>query len=543
MGARPAGVLADLHTKLGLLLVPMTAVVDAGTPAARSVGCSWDDRAFRVDSAAVLAEHDEALLGRLVDGGAPSPAELTGLLAAQTSARLVHPVYCGSALTGVGTAALVEGIRTLLTAPAAEPTAPVRGTVFAIDRTPGGAKLAYLRLFAGELRERQQVRFTRQEPGGSTSEVTGRISALQVVEAPPGGSGGPRAAGSRGVFRAGSIGTVGGLPGLRVGDRLGGGGEVRGPARFPSPTLESVVRAGPGQEAALHAALTRLADEDPLIRTRVAGGGATSVLLYGAVQREVLTARLERDFGVQAVFGRVRPVYVERPTRPAAAVTEMNRRGPNVFWASIGLRVHPAPVGAGNSFANEAEWGALPRAFHRAIEDAALHALGQGLHGWEVTDCVVTLDRAQWAAPMSTGADFRHLTPLVLMRALTQAGIRVYEPCQSVQIELPPDTVSGTIALLSGLGADITQSAGKGTAWLVTADLPARLVPDVTAALPGLSHGEGALWTAPAPDRPVRGATPTRQRSDGNPLDYDEYLRWLSNPSLTRTATHAEASP
>jgi ribosomal protection tetracycline resistance protein len=91
------------------------------------------------------------------------------------------------------------------------------------------------------------------------------------------------------------------------------------------------------------------------------------------------------------------------------------------------------------------------------------------------------------------------------MRALTNAGTRVYEPCNSLEVEVPPDAVSAVVARLGTLGADITGSAERGASWLITGELPARLVQEFTTALPGLSHGEGAMWTHPGPDRPVRG--------------------------------------
>ncbi len=77
------------------------------------------------------------------------------------------------------------------------------------------------------------------------------------------------------MLTAGNIARVRGLPGVRVGDRLGEPDDRAGTAQFPPPSLETIVTARPGQAARLHAALLSLADEDPLIRARAAGGGAT----------------------------------------------------------------------------------------------------------------------------------------------------------------------------------------------------------------------------------------------------------------------------
>jgi ribosomal protection tetracycline resistance protein len=554
LGARTDDLLADIRRKLAAAIIPMNSVQDAGTSGARVVMRSLDEQDFRTQAAEILADNDDVLLTQLVDGSPPSPADLQTLLVRQTAAGLLHPVFFGSAMTGEGARELADGIRALLS-PRGGPAAGnggVRGTVFAIERVGNGEKVAYLRLFSGELRERQRVTFRRRESSGAVSEFTGRVTRLEVISPRPYGSdangqsapGRGRSGSDRRRVTAGSIAKLRGFPQIRVGDQIG---ELDGSAEqlhFSPPSLESVIRPRqPGQETRLHAALTSLADEDPLIRTRVAGSGATSVLLYGAVQKEVIAARLQRDFGVAALFEQTQPVYFERPVGVGTAKTEMDRRGPNDFWATVGLRVEPTTLGTGISFTREVEWGALPRAFHRAIEEATYRALEQGLYGWEVTDCLVTVTDVAYDAPITVAADFRNLTPIVLMRALQAAGIRVYEPCHSFEVEVPSDVLSNVIGNLTSLGADIAQSTDSGNVWLVTGEIPARQVQEFAAALPGLSHGEGVLWSHPGTDRPVRGTLPTRERSDGNPLNYDEYMRFLANRSLGSTAAAGPRSP
>ncbi|MFE2377512.1 GTP-binding protein [Streptomyces sp. NPDC059398] len=561
-GARTDSLLADIRARLTPDVLAMATVCGAGTPAARTAVRSLEQPEFRMAAAEALAEHDDALLARLVAGELPPADEVRTLLARQCGAGVLHPVFFGSALTGEGVAALTDGITALLRPPrpAPEPSDPApaagtgpRGTVFAIERTGAGEKIAYLRLFSGEVRERQRITGIRREPGGRQTEFSGRITRIDVVGAPggpdtraahgtAGGKSGREAHGTAGGksgrrLTAGSIGRVHGLPGIRVGDQLGTSTDhLAQQTHFSPPSLETVVRASvPGHEARLHAALLALADEDPLIRTRPTGGGATSVLLYGAVQQEVLAARLERDFGLEVIFEPVRPVYFERPEGSGEALTDVGRHGPDAVLATVGLRVEPAPPGAGVTFARETERGTLPRAFHRAIEESALRTLQQGLYGWEVTDCTVTLTRTGYVAPLSVAAHFRQLTPLVLMRALKQAGTRVFEPCQTLEAEIPEDTLNVVVSCLAPLGAQITGSAASGpsgSSWLVTAELPTGRVQEFQRALPGLTHGEGAVWSHPGRARPVRDRPPSRPRTDGNPLNPEEYLRFLADRSL-----------
>ncbi|MEU3459264.1 translation factor GTPase family protein [Streptomyces sp. NPDC006733] len=528
-GARDAALLAQVRRALAPHLVPLTSTLGAGTPDARALPVPLTGDREPSAAAAVLAEHDTALLARLVDGPPPTERDLREQLRRQTAAALVQPVFFGSALSGAGIAELAAGIATLLPAPPADAHAPARGTVFAVDRTESGEKRAYVRLFTGLLRERQRLVLHRDGTEG-TPTVSGRISRLDVVTADSGGD-----AESRGELTAGGIGVVRGLPGVRVGDRVGAATGDRPPVRLAPPGLEAVVRAAhPGQQGALHAALSALADEDPFIRTRTAPDGTLSLLLHGAVQREVLADRLRREFGITAEFAAVTPLYRERPVGSGVAVRELGA-GPGEFFAAVGLRVDPAPYGSGVGYVRETEWGALPRAFHRAIEESVRLGLRQGLLGWEVTDITVTVVRTGWASPVSTAADFRKLTPMVLMRALSRAGTRVHEPCGDVEVEIPQDTLGTVTARIAELGGSIGATRESGDRWTLGAHLPTGRMQELGDALPGLTRGEGALWSRPGKDRPLRGVPLRRPRTDGNPLDPEEYLRFLADPSLVRT--------
>lgn len=500
-GARYGELLAEIRRRLTPAVLPMVCVNGLGTPGARV-----ETRSFAMEAAELLAEQDERLLGLVVDGVVPGRAELRELLERQTLAGLVHPVYFGSATSGAGVTELVGGVRDLLVPERQhephherrpEDVGP-RGTVFAVERDDKGEKVAYLRLFAGEVRERQRVTFRRR----GAQEHTGRISSLDVIRA--GDS--PRSR-EPNTLAAGHIARVRGLPEVKVGDTLGTAENAVPLGQFPPPVLESLVRPEhPARASELHAALLKLADEDPLIRVRTEAG-AISVSLYGEVQKEVIAERLSREFGVTALFERTRPVCFERPAGTGSAVHEFDPRGPNEFWQTVGLRVAP---GTGNTFTCEAEWGLLPRAYHRAIEDAAMAALEQGPHGRPVADCAVTLTKVGCEAPMTTPGDFRELTPLILRQALSRAGTVLFEPGYRIEVEVPEDTLSPVIGHLMSLAAQLGRPVRTGTVWTVTGQLPARNLQRLATALPGLTRGEGMLWYEPGDDRRITGTGSTR---------------------------------
>ncbi|MFD8572131.1 tetracycline resistance ribosomal protection protein Otr(A) [Streptomyces sp. NPDC059639] len=487
-GARTGPLLDDIRRRLTPYVVPLSRVSHAGTPRAAVIEHALDDAAART-----LAEVDDTVLAALVDGPPPTSGALRRALVARTAEGLVHPLLFGSALGGQGADRLVDAIAEFLPAAGkADASAPPAATVFAVRRGPTGERVGYLRVYDGELRARQKVTFLRRDTDGGTESLPARITGLRVA-----GTGGDTAG-------PGGIAEVRGVAAIRVGDRLGR--TDTGRSRFAPPTLETVARAvQPGQGAALRAALLDLADRDPLIHARPATGGATALLLYGEVQKEVLGATLAEEFGIEAVFEPSRIRCVERPVGTGEDVEEMGRRSTTGLPATVGLRVEPGPPGSGRVFTYETELGALPRAFHQAVADTARATLASGgPHGWPVTDCHVTLIRSGFDSPVSVAGDFRAVTALVVRRALERARTRVFEPVHTFEAEVPLDALAAVSAQLASLGAEFGRTTGGDTSWLISGELTARRVREMELALPGLTRGEGVWWSRVTGDRPVR---------------------------------------
>ncbi|MFJ9899470.1 tetracycline resistance ribosomal protection protein Otr(A) [Streptomyces sp. NPDC091280] len=484
-GARADHLLADVRRRLTPHVVPLTDVTGLGTPGARVLPRPPGDP----DLAEALADVDPAVLAAVVDGPPPTPDDLSEALATRTADGSIHPLLFGSALGGQGIPELVARLVQLIP-PAPTGQGTPRGTVFAVRPGPGRERTAYLRLYDGEVVPQQRLTFRRHGADGRAVEVCGRVTRLDVI-------------GRTGPLTAGNIGALTGPKDIRVGDRLG---ELTDRApQFAPPTLETVVRARrPGQSAVLRSALLALADQDPLLHARPAASGATALLLYGEVQKEVLAATLVQDFGVEADFEPSRVRFLERPAGTGEACEERPWYDGRRHWATIGLRVEPGPRGSGGVFTYETELGALPRAFHQAVEDTVHSTLLSGLHGAPVTDYRVTLIRSGFVGPLSTAADFRGLTPIVLRQALRSARTRLYEPYVAFETEVPHDALAPVTARLASCQAEFTGTTAGVDTWVITGELPARRVRDVESALPGLTRGEGVWWSRPAGDRELR---------------------------------------
>ncbi|MCX4751068.1 TetM/TetW/TetO/TetS family tetracycline resistance ribosomal protection protein [Kitasatospora sp. NBC_01287] len=555
-GAREASLLHELGTRLSAPMVAMGRVRGAGGAQAGFEPFAECDAGFTARLAELLTRQDDSLLASFVaDEAALTPTRLRGALAEQTRQARVHPVYFGSAVTGAGLGPLAAGLRAFLTTgsttgsttgtdvdggagPDHEAGEAVSGTVFKVERGPAGEKIAYVRLFAGTLRARQRVRFGSPQAGGRRDE--GKVTATGVFE--------QGTALRDTALTAGRIGKVWGLGAVRVGDTLGAPNPRRTRAHFAPPTLESVVRPDrPSDGAALHTALTQLAEQDPLIDLRQdRENNELRLSLYGEVQKEVIAATLAQDYGLTVAFHESTTLYVERPAGTGAAVETM-RQEPNPFLATIGLRVEPAPPGSGSRFLLGVEPGAMPAAFFKAVEETVHETLEQGLYGWQVLDCTITMTHSGYAprqshshavfdkSMSSTARDFRQLTPLVLMDALRRAGTRVHEPLQRFRLDLPADLVPTVLPELSRLGAATGDSTHQGASAVLEGTITAAAVPALRQRLPTLTSGEGTLECVFDSYQPVRAAAPERQRTGHNPLDRDSYLlRVLRRTTLTK---------
>ncbi|MEU1587118.1 translation factor GTPase family protein [Micromonospora sp. NPDC005710] len=520
VGARTDELVADVRRLLTPAVAPLGTVRAPGTPgAAFRLFDTWYDGA----TAQTLAEHDDELLAALVDDLPPDPDQFDTALRVQAAAGQVHPLLFGSALSGAGVPELLDSIATLL--PASPQTEPEpRARVFAVERDASGERVAYVRSYGGQLRARQRVTAYRREPDGRITATRARITRLDVVGATSDQAEPTGRQHAATALTGGYIARVAGLTGVRLGDQLGSPAGLDGRSHFPAPTVEVVVRPrDPARTLALHSALLDIADADSFLRVRVTPDGATSVLLYGEVQREVLTATLAEAYGIEIECGPGRLMHVERPTGVGAAV-EIIGQG---FFGTVGFRVEPA---TGVDYRLGVELGSLPLSFHKAIEEATRAALDQGCHGWPVTDIRVTLTHSGYWSPITTAGHFRDLAPYVLMQALAEAGTRVSEPCRRFEAEVPADRLGPVTSYLIRLGARIDGTDHVAAGWRIGGLLPVRFEPEAQRRLPDLSSGEGLWSSVPGGDRPISGDPPRRPRTDGNPFDRTEYLRFLAQP-------------
>jgi ribosomal protection tetracycline resistance protein len=518
-GASSEQVLDGISERLTRTVVPMGVAHEQGSSAAYVTLFDVDNPAFQARAAEVLAEDESFLAAYVNSESALSGRSVRDALAAQTRRSLVYPIFFGSAITGAGVAELMEGIRELLPATAGDECALLAAKIFKIERGPTGERIAYARVFSGTVRTRETI------PIGAGAN---KVTAITVFEAGE--------AVQRPSVSAGGVAKLWGLDAARVGDRIGSVEESRAEFRFSPPTLESiVVPRDPAARALLATALSQLAEQDPLINVQQNDlRHEISVSLYGEVQQEVIAATLAREYGIEVGFHDPTPICVERVIGSASAVDELAERS-NPFLAGIGFRVEAAPIDSGLAFAVDVELRSIPLYVYKtvpnfaaAMEEYVRATLDEGLAGWRVTDCSVTMIHCGYASPGTGARDYRRLTPLVLMRALAAAGTRVCEPFVEARIETPVESTPAVFSALSRLGAGSPAVTHDGDVAVFVSTLPANRLSDLQRQLPGLTGGEGLVETHFAGYEPVAGAVPTRPRRTISALNRDEYLSRLA---------------
>ncbi|MEI2730427.1 MAG: translation factor GTPase family protein [Dermatophilaceae bacterium] len=516
VGADLERVLVQARSRLTSGVVPLSVVESLGHQ-----DVTVDDAdVLAADIVENVASVDESLLRRWVDGTRIGRQDVRLAMVRGINGGSLTPLLAGSAITGAGLAGLQRTLTEIAPHDAELLLAPAAGSVFKIDRDDRGRR-TWVRMWSGSAYPRERLHWSR--PG---REV--------VTEIEVSCHGGLQRAG-RAV--GGQVAVLRGLNGSRVGDTFG-----QVPARvthhFPPATLQALVEPiDPTRRGALFTALTELAEGDPLIDLRVSGGGdRLAVSLHGEVQKEVIASLLKESYAVPVRFLDTVTVCIERVVGTGTSI-DLPHVGGNPYLAGIGLRVDARPAGHGLEFSPGIERGNLPPAFIAATEEGVRAAYAHGLHGWAVTDCLVTMTRsAYWPRQSamhagfskgmsSVAADFRLLAQVVAMAALHEAGTRVCEPVERFDIEVPLDVLGGVVALLGPLGGLVESSTVAGDVVCLAGRIPSARIPEVVRALPDLAAGEAVLTHrhdsyAAMTDRPT-----VRQRHGPDPLDRESWFR------------------
>ncbi|WNW29410.1 tetracycline resistance ribosomal protection mosaic protein Tet(O/W/32/O) [Lactobacillus johnsonii] len=428
-----------------------------------------------------VIENNDKLLEKYIAGEPISREKLVREEQRRVQDASLFPVYYGSAKKGLGIQPLMDAVTGLFQPIGEQGSAALCGSVFKVEYTDCGQRRVYLRLYSGTLRLRDTVALAGREKLKITEmRIPSKGEIVRTDTAYPGEI----------VILTDDT--------LKLNDILGNEKLLPHKTRIdnPMPLLRTTVEPQkPEQREALLNALAEIADTDPLLHFDIDTVTHEIMLSFlGKVQLEVICSLLEEKYHVGVTMKEPSVIYLERPLRKAEYTIHIEVP-PNPFWASIGLSVTPLPLGSGVQYESRVSLGYLNQSFQNAVRDGIRYGLEQGLYGWKVTDCKICFEYGLYYSPVSTPADFRLLSPIVLEQALKKAGTELLEPYLHFEIYAPQEYLSRAYHDAPRYCADIVSTQIKNDEVILKGEIPARCIQEYRNDLTNFTNGQGVCLT------------------------------------------------
>lgn len=394
--------------------------------------------------------------------------------------RVLFPCFYGSALKDQGVAELLDGMGKLIE----ERVWPgdFAARVYRVSHGDHGERLAWLKVTGGVLRAKQLVEGIAANEAWRDKIDQVRIyngSRFELAQEVP----------------AGGICAVTGLSHVRPGDALGA--EPAGISPIIAPVLTYTVLPGEQDVHAVYAALSELADEDPMLgvnwNTHLE---QIHLQLMGAVQLEVVERLLADRFGLAVSFAPGGILYKETINHPVEGVGHFE---PLRHYAEVHLRLEPLPAGSGVEFGTVTSTDELDLNWQRLALTNAMEREHLGvLTGSPITDMRITLTGGRAHAKHTEGGDFRQATYRAIRQGLMEAramGAAVLlEPWYRFELDVPGECVGRALADLTRMGAEYEPPVMAGERATLSGRVPASEVQDYALDVAAYTSGLGRLY-------------------------------------------------
>ncbi len=439
----------------------------------------WHDRLIET-----LAEADDAIMEKYLEGEQPSEDELIAAIRRATIAGKLNPVLCGSAFKNKGVQPMLDAVVRYLPSPldvdaieghkpgdedavierAPSEEEPFSALAFKIMSDPHLGKLTYIRVYSGLLETGTQVL-------NSTKGRKERIGKIYQMHA--------NKREERPSVGAGHIVAVMGLKDTTTGDTLS---DDKAPVilesmEFPAPVIHVAIepRTKSDQEK-LGTAIQRLAEEDPTFQVRTdEETGQTIIAGMGELHLDVLVDRMRREFKVEANVGKPQVAYRETITRKVEKVdyTHKKQTGGSGQFAKVQIDVEPTEGEDGYEFVNSVTGGRIPREYIPSVDAGCQEAMEFGvLAGYPLTGVKVTLKDGQYHDVDSSELAFKIAGSMAFKEAARKAGPVLMEPMMSVEVTTPEDFMGDVIGDLNSRRGHIQSMDERAGARVVKALVP-----------------------------------------------------------------------
>jgi elongation factor G len=450
-----------------------------------------------------IAETDDTLTEKYLNGEQISVSELKGALRRATIAGKLVPVFCGTALRNKGVQPLLDAIVDYLPSPDDIPAVtgfhpsskkeetrktsdsqPLAALAFKIQNDSFVGRLCYVRVYSGELKTGDALlNSTRDRKERAMRILRMYANRREDVDR----------------LQAGDIGAVLGPKFTFTGDTLCSPGNpiVLEAISFPEPVISVVIepRTQADQDK-LNDALQRLADEDPTFKVRAdEDTGQTVMWGMGELHLDILVDRMLREFRVQANVGKPQVAYREAITKSAQATGTVSRQtGNRNLYAEVTLELEPLPQHKGFQFENALKPQALAPELVLAIEQGARDSMESGmLAGYPLVGIKARLVDAQYREDESTDIAYRMATTTAFRNALQQASPALLEPIMKAEVLAPEEFMGDVIGNLNSRRAEIEGMMPRGDMQAITCSVPLAEMFGYATALRSCTQGRGTF--------------------------------------------------
>ena len=486
-GAKTISLIHQINKYLNIAGFPMVRVSNAGTAEAKISHLSTKDSDYYNEIIEALSAQDENFLKKCIDQNLNiKKIDLLEQILNQTGNASLYPIYFGSAATGAGIDELCVGIEHYVPPRYAQQEAAPIGTLFKIDYNNAHKTLFYINLEAGVLSSKQTITLYRQTEQGIQS-YDEKISDLAVFKQ------GNLCTTQQAT--AGHIVCLKGLQQARIGDTLSLCAGTNLATLFARPTLETTVTAvSAQQQAQLFAILKKYEAEDPLISLyHNQHCNSINIKLYGEIQQQIIQSRLATEHGIEVCFSNTHMICVERPIRVGKASYIMDlHNAPLEFYASLGFSIEPGAIDSGIQYNAQAHRGRIPKGYLSVVKESVYKFLKSGLHGWAVTDCIITMTDSG-VCPLSIAPHFRKLTPILLQQALEQAQTTVCEPYSKFELQVPIKMLNTILVEIAKFEAKVLQGQVLEDTYTIQGEVLSKHIHTIKSLIPGLTQGRGTL--------------------------------------------------
>ncbi|HEX4206384.1 MAG TPA: elongation factor G [Ktedonobacteraceae bacterium] len=470
----------DLIEQAGIVFVDDLGTVSEHT--AIPTGMEAEFRQHRDALIERVAETDEELTLKYLEGEEITPAELIAALRRATIANKLVPVLCGSSLKNKGVQAMLDAVIAYLPSPldiepptgintdtgeeevcVVDDDAPFSALVFKIVSDPFVGRLSYLRVYSGKISKGASAE-------NSTKDKTERIGRLLKMHA--------NHREDIDEIRAGDICAAVGLRNTFTGDTLC---DAQHPIMlesitFSEPVIEIAIEPKTrADQDKMSVALSKLADEDPTFRVHTdPESGQTIIAGMGELHLDVMQDRMFREFKVDANVGRPQVAYRESITKNAQAQGKHIRQtGGSGQYGDVWIRVEPNERGKGFEFVNAIVGGSIPREYIKPVENGIRESLENGIiAGYPMIDVKVTLYDGSYHEVDSNEMAFKTAGSLAIKEATRKASPIILEPIMLVEVTTSEEFYGDVIGDINRRRGTILGMESRGTMQVVRGHVP-----------------------------------------------------------------------